>query len=335
MDKPVSLNDFIKELKPMKPMILSLTLAAMMSALPCAAQTGTAQTNSPQPGAAQTGTTPGNISPQAMQVILNSLFRQARAMHHADLTPEQRAHVEAVHARVNELEKAGAKALHDGDFAAAEADFRESVSITPFSNTYFELAEALTGQGRTAEAIEAYRGGIYGPPYTVTVQNDISVHGQFNPNVRTCPGGGAEAHWMKYALLLSQTGQEAEAVIIYKKALIRVPEADHPGMSLALASDTPSPETFQAAAHVALGLCATFSGSQYDKAMGDFDAARRLRPDSPLANYYYGYGWKNLDPKGAARQAYAAQAKAAFQQAAAFGEGTVKKEAEQALTGFK
>ncbi len=309
----------------MKPMILSIALLTITPALLCAAQTS----------AAQTSPTPGNISPQAMQVILNSLFREARTMHHADLTPQQRAHVEAVHARVNDLERAGAKALHEGDFAAAEADFRESVSITPAPNTYYELAEALTGQGRVAEAIAAYRGGIYGPPYTVAIQNDIAVHGQFNPNARTCPGGGAEASWMKYALLLSQTDQGAEAIAIYKKALPQVPDANHPGMGLSLDSDTPSPETFQAAAHIALGLCVTFSGAGHDQAMSEFDVARRLRPDLPLTNYYFGYGWKQLDLKGVARQAYAAQAKAAFQQAAAFGEGDVKKAAEEALKGFK
>lgn len=313
----------------MKPMILSIALLAITAALPCAAQTS----------AAQTSPTPGNISPQTMQVILKSLFREARTMHHADLTPQQRAHVEAVHARVNDLERAGAKALHEGDFAAAESDFRESVSITPAPNTYYELAEALTGQGRVAEAIAAYRGGIYGPPYTVAVLNDIPVHGQFNPNVRDCPGGGAEVSWMKYALLLSQTGQGAEAVAIYKKALPRVPDGAALGIDAPLASGTLSPAGFQAAAHITLGLCATFSGDSiggtHEKAMGEFDAARRLRPDSPLTNYYYGYGWKHLDLKGAARQAYAAQAKAAFQQAAAYGEGDVKKAAEQALTGFK
>lgn len=309
----------------MKPMILPLALTALVSALPCPAQTSPAQTSP----------TPGNISPQAMRAEIESLFRQTRAMHHAHVTPEQRAHDEAIHARVNDLDRAGAQALHHGDYIAAEAAFRESVGITPDAGISYGLAEALTGQGRVADAIEAYRSAIYGPPYTVAVQNDIAVHGPFNPNVRTCPGGGAEAHWMKYALLLSQTGQGAEAVVIYKKALIRVPEADHPGMSLALASDTPTPETFQAAAHVALGLCATFSDSDHDKAMSEFDAARRLRPDSALTNYYYGYGWQHLDLKGAARRANAAQAKAAFQQAAAYGEGDVKKAAEQALTGFK
>lgn len=308
----------------MKLIIPSLALIATVLVSPCAAQTVTAQT----------GTTPGSLSPQATRALAITLFRNSGSGH-SSLTPQQRARVEAVRTRISGLEQTGAKALRAGDYAAAEADFRESISISPEHSTYYELGEALVQQGRSAEAMEAYREGIYGPPFTTPIQNDIPIHGQFNPNIRTCPGGGAEVPWMKYALLLSQMGQGAEAVVIYKKALPEVPEANHPGMSLALDTDTPEPEAFQAAAHVALGLCATWVFPDHDKAMTEFDAARRLRPTSPLTNYYYGYGWQRLDPKGAAKQGSAVQAKAALQQAAASGGGEVKKAAEEALTGFK
>lgn len=303
----------------MKPATVLLALIATVLTLPCAAQTSA---------------TPGSLPPQAIRALAIILFRQSGSGH-SSLTPQQRAHCEAVLAKINALEHAGAQALRAGNYAAAEADFRESINTSPEHSTYYELAEALTGQGRVAEAIGAYREGIYGPPFTTPILNDIPIHGQFNPNIRTCPGGGAEVAWMKYALLLSQAGQGTEAVIIYKKALPEVPEANHAGMSLALDTDTPGPEAFQAAAHVALGLCATRVFPDHDRAMTEFDAARRLRPASPLTNYYYGYGWQRLDPKGATKQANAVQAKAALQQAAASGDGGVRKAAEEALAGFK
>ncbi len=311
----------------MKPAILLLALT--ITASPCVAQTNTAQT-----GTAQASPTPSTPSPQALRAALDYFFRASHDIHRSSLTPEQKAHSAAVLAKINELEHAGAKALRDGDYTAAEAAFRESLDTCPSPSTYYELAEALTGQGRGAEAIAAYRGGIYGPPFTTPIQNDIPLHGQFNPDIRVCPGGGAEVAWMKYALLLSQTGQGAEAAVIYRKAVIRVPESDRPGMSLALPPGTPAAD-LQAAAHVALGLCATFSGSQYDKAMGEFDAARRLCPDSPLTNYYYGYGWQNLGAKARLKVADAQQVKAAFQQAAAYGTDPVKKAAGEALARFR
>ena len=61
----------------------------------------------------------------------------------------------------------------------------------------------------------------------------------------------------------------------------------------------------------------------------------RLAPDSPLANYYYGYGWQHLDLKSRTRTANAQRAKAAFQKAAALGGTDVKKAAGEALTRFK
>jgi len=307
-----------------------LLFALTITVSPCVAQTNTART-----GTAQVSPTPANLSPQALRAILDSLFLAGHAMHHFPLTPEQKAHSEAVLAKINGLEQAGAKALRDGNYAAAEAAFRERLNTSPSPSTFYELAEALTGQGQAIEAIEAYRGGIYGPPFTTPIQNDIPIHGQFNPEIRTCPGGGAEVAWMKYALLLSQTGQGAEAAVIYSKAVIRVPDSDRPGMSLTLNAGIPPAEELQAAAHVALGLCATFSGSQYDKAMREFDAARQLRPDAPLTNYYYGYGWQNLDAKAREKVANARQVKTAFQMAAAYGNGSVKKAAEEALTKLK
>jgi len=57
--------------------------------------------------------------------------------------------------------------------------------------------------------------------------------------------------------------------------------------------------------------------------------ASHLAPDSPFANYYYGYGWQVLDPK--AKMLHQEQAKAAFAKAVQLGKGDLKKAAEKAL----
>ena len=303
----------------MKHTIVSLALFGMASAVPCAAQVSPA---------------PVPLSRTAMQALVLDLFRHSGSGH-APQTPQQKARVKAYMERIYELDQAGAEALHAGDFTAAEAYYRELTEVDSYSrDAHYKLGDALAGQGQVKEAIEAYRAGIYGPPYTVTVLNDIPLHGQFNPAVRVCPGGGEEVSWIKYALLLSQTGQVPEAVALYKQALPRVPDADLLTTGFPFGKDAPTPEIFQAAAHVALGLCATFSGSNYEEAMSHFDLAQHLRPDAPLTNYYYGYGWHNLNPQSRAKVANALRAKAALQKAAASGQGEVKKAAEEALVGI-
>ncbi len=239
-------------------------------------------------------------------------------------------------AQLDELRIKGAQALQEGDFAAAEVAFRGLIEADPFSPyAHYWLGDALVGQGKNADAIIAYRVGIYRPTNAGKNLNDIPLTEPSRGRLSGCQNQTVAVSWMKCVLLLSQTGQSKEAAAIYKEALTQVPDANTSGMSLSLDSNTPAPETLQAAAHIALGLCATFSGADHDRAMSEFDAARRLRPDLPLTNYYYGYGWQHLDPKSATRQANAAQAKAAFQQAATYGVGEVKKSAEEALTRFK
>lgn len=300
----------------MRPINLCIVLTSLVAAPPCAAQTGAIL---------------GNTAPEITQMPAQRLLA-AGGSGHKDRTPQQRAYSAGVLAQFNDTERAGAEALRVGDFVAAEGDFRESLTTSPRRYSYFGLGAALAGQGRTAEAIEAYRAGIY-KPHIIDVQNDISMHGQFSPNVRDCPGATDAEAWMKYALLLSQTGQGEEAVAIYKGALPRVPDAGALGLDASLASGTLTPVEFQAGTHMALGLCATFGGTD-TQAMGEFGEALRLRPDSPLTNYYYGYGWRHLALKGRARATLAPQAKAAFQKAASLGEGDVKKNAEEALKAF-
>ena len=242
-------------------------------------------------------------------------------------------------ARDSEMERAGHEALRNGDFVAAEADFRESINASPWARGYFGLGEALAGQGRTEEAIAVYRSGIYGPPYTVAVLNDIPLHGQFNPNVRECPGAAGAEAWMKYALLLSQTGLSPEAIVIYQKALPQVPAFNEVPIDCFPGNGAPSLTGFQAAIHVALGLCAAHGGdntvdtaeSQYLLAMQEYQKALQLAPESALTNYYYGDGWEYLAPADQAKFGTVQQAKAALQKAVKFGKGEVRIAAQRAL----
>lgn len=281
----------------MKPIMIFFALAVVASALPCTAQ----------------------------NAVTVPHYR-----HGFPIPPEATARL----ALFNEMERAGAKALQDGDFLAAEADYRKAIEASPWAPGYYGLGEALVGQGRITEAIEAYRAGLYGPPYTVRVLKDLPLHGLINPNVRDCPGGAATEDWMEYALLLSQTGQSAEAAIVYKKALPNVPDVNARTIGRFADPDTLSPAAFQASVHIALGLCASFGMDTFDtnhaKAMIEFDKARQLQPDSALTNYY-GYGWQNLSPKDRAKLNDAQQAKAALQKAVTLDKGEVKQAAEKAL----
>lgn len=234
-----------------------------------------------------------------------------------------------------ELRSAGMKALKNGNFTSAEADFRRSIEADSLSPSYYGLGQALAGQGRTAEAIEAYRARIYGPPYTVSVLTDIPVHGLINPDVRECPGAAGAEAWMQYALLLSQTGQSEEAVIVYTKALPQVPAVDETTIHRFPDAATLTPTEFQASVHVALGLCASFGMDTFEenaaRAMREYNAARQIQPESALTNYYYGYGWQRLSPPERSRFGTEQQAKAALLKAVKVGKGDVKKAAQKAL----
>ena len=76
------------------------------------------------------------------------------------------------------------------------------------------------------------------------------LQGQFNPNLRDCPGASGAQAWTKYALLLSQTGQSAEAVVIYKKALPNVPDVNAQTIGRFPDPETLSPAAFQASTQI-------------------------------------------------------------------------------------
>lgn len=304
----------------MKLIVSCLVLISLDLALPCKAQTGTVQ---------------GGISPQMLQAL--RLLQRGSGPRHPTLTPEEQARSAAILARFNDVEHAGAEALRARNFVAAEGYYRESMKVSASPYSYFGLGAALAGQGRIAEAVEAYRGGIYqraddGTPYALLASDDRPSPEPGGPKLCIFPGAGAEV-WMKYVLLLNQTGQGAEALTIYRQAVPSIPDvsAEKNNIQAFLDIGSASPTALQAAAHVALGLCATFDGTGYDKAMREFDQGRRLQPDSALTNYYYGYGWQRLDSEKRAKIGSIQQAKASLQKAILLGKGDFTKAAQKVL----
>ena len=228
------------------------------------------------------------------------------------LTPAQKAKED----KKWRLDQTAAVALDAGQYAEAEADAQQSISIGQDSGMAQELlASALNAQGKTQAALQAYK-------------------------VISDEGGVFPRNQVPYALLLLKSGQWTQAVAAYNKTLPFLGGADVIQANSHFSSDVPQPRELAVALHIAQGL--TYIGdagwgshSRHEEAMREFDQALRLAPDSPLANYYYGYGWQHLDLKSRTRTANAQRAKAAFQKAAALGGTDVKKAAGEALTRFK
>lgn len=235
--------------------------------------------------------------------------RQSMGMTPAPLTP-------ALKARQDEkwrLDQAAVAALDAGQYAEAEDDARQSASLGAGSGLCQELlASALNAQGKTQEALQAYK-------------------------VMADEGDTFPRNQVPYALLLLKSGQWAQAVAAYNKALPDL--SDMVQANSHFSPGVPQPKELAVALHIAQGLTygvATWGGHmRQEEAMGEFDQALQLAPNSPLANYYYGYGWQHLDLKSRMRVANAQRAKAAFQKAAALGGGDVKKAAGEELTRFK
>lgn len=227
------------------------------------------------------------------------------------LTPEASANID----RMGDLDHAAAKALDAGQFAEAEADARESLSIGFGAGVSQEiLASALDAQGKDQEAFEVYQ----------TIANQGCRHS------RTL---------LPYARLLLKSGQWAQAVNAYNKQLPYLAWGDMMEAKSRFSPDVPQPRELATAIHIALGLtqiCHSGWGGRVrnKEAMIEFAEALHLSPDSDLANYYYGYGWRRLSLTERKTLADPALAKAALKKAAASEDGDVKEAAEKALVGL-
>lgn len=308
----------------MKPITGYLALIFLTSAGSVIAQT----TSAPGVATSRPALSAAEIAKIAEKINASGIRRGSGAF---NITPEEKARVDAGTARFNELNHAGTEALHLKNFAAAEADYREMIQIQSLVNDYYGLGEALAGQGRMAEAIAAYKTAVYWPLNTNSEAIAISQARGNKSNLRGCCNGTDAVAWLKYALLLSQAGQNAEAFSVYSQAMCQVNDPDRSGITLFSAGGPQSPSEFQSAAHIALGLLTGGMLTDREQAMTEFDQALRLAPDAAVTNYYYGYGWQRLDPKSQTRTANALQAKAALTKAAASEDDNIKKAAEDAM----
>jgi tetratricopeptide (TPR) repeat protein len=207
-------------------------------------------------------------------------------------------------ADAHRLGKAAAAALDDGQYAEAEADAREALSLGQDSGMAQEiLASALNAQGRTDEALQAYqvmadRGSVY--------PSDL----------------------LPYALLLLKTGHYAKAVVAYNKQLPRLGEGDLMRANSHFSPAVYDPVGLETAIHLALSLTDqtdTWGGHSQDaKVLAEVRQALALTPNSALANLYYGDAVWCVGH-------HRALMLAAYRKAAALGRGDVKADAEKKL----
>ncbi len=219
---------------------------------------------------------------------------------HVPMTPALKAELDEVY----RLDQASAAALDAGQYAEAENNARQSLSIGHDSGLAQELlASALNAQGKKQEALEVYK--------EMTNEGDAFPRNQ-----------------LPYALLLLNSGQWAPAVTAYNKALLTLADGKLVRANSHFSPVVLEPAALGTAIHIALGLTYNWSGSwgqhqQDDKALLEYTKALQLAPNSDLANFYYGYGLQKLGRK--------AQANAAFQKTVKMAKGEVKAAAEQAL----
>jgi len=228
-------------------------------------------------------------------------------------TPSQQKERQAIAAQVQELDDDAVVALDAGQYAIVETKARRSVALDVGSGKGEELlAASLYAQGKTQEALEAYKA-------------IDDANGAFPRNE------------LPYAQLLLQTGHWQQAVAAYNKSLRLLDFGDLVRTNSNFSSDVPQPTELAAAIHIGMGL--TMNGGDFhgtyqartEQALSHFQKALALEPDNGLVNYFYGVGWQKLSPADRAKFGMAQQAKAALQKAVKVGNASVKAAAAKAL----
>lgn len=212
-----------------------------------------------------------------------------------------------------ELVDLGERLLTDGHYSEAEQDFRAALAVEGWNvNAYPGLAESLAAQGKTEQALRVYRSLVYQYPA------NLSSAAQ---TMRTL---------MRFASLLSQTGQWEEAVSVYENGLPKGNFTEASKLDARFDLRHPMPLQLQALSHIAVGLEQS-SHADNDTAFAEYDKGLRLAPDNALTNYFYGAGWQKLSPTERAKFGTVQQAKAHLQKAVKTGNADVKAAAQKAL----
>ncbi len=225
------------------------------------------------------------------------------------ITPED----QAIANKTAQLVHDAAASLHAGFYAQAEKEARQALALDKDSAVGEEvLAAALDAEGKNQEAYQMY--------HVMVVDEQAQYTRVLLP----------------YALLLLKSGQWAQAVTVYNQAIAQFSEKDLLRANSHFSADVPEPAALAVAIHIARGVTynagSDWAGEgQHREMMAEFGKALQLAPDADLANYYYGFGWRNLDPKERAKMGSMQEAKAALQKAILLGKANVKEAARKVL----
>ena len=239
---------------------------------------------------------------------------------HVRLTLQQQAN----HDEMWRLDQAAITASDNGNYAEEESDASQSISLGHDSGLAQELlAQALNEQGKSQDALQAYK-------------------------IIADSGSSFPRNLVPYALLLLQTGQWAQSVAMYNRALPELGDVGvHPELMIVhdkdvmqscshFLPDDPQPSELAVALHIAQGITYLSDpgwGRQmrHNEAMSEFEEATKLAPNSPIADYYYGVGWQKLSPADRAKFGTVQQAKAHLQKAVKTGNANVRAAAQKVL----
>ena len=213
----------------------------------------------------------------------------------ADMNPcPASAFEKATSTKIGHLDDAAEAAQKAGDYAEAEADASQSVSLDIASGRGRDiLAAALDAQGKTQEALQAYKA--------------IHDGGDVNP-----------ANELPYARLLLETGHWAQAVEAYNKQLPYLSNGELIPAHSDFSPNIPHQTDLAAAIHIGLGLTTGWRGyrgdypERYQQAQEEFRQAAALEPNSALANYHIGYGLNRMGRRAEAQKAFQKAAAAAL-----------------------
>lgn len=222
----------------------------------------------------------------------------SHSMNVAPVTSFSEAKEKATGLKIWRLDQAASAAQEAGDYAEAETYSKQSVALGIASGRGQEiLAAALDAQGKTQEALQAYK--------VLSDERNVEPFTQ-----------------LPYARLLLETGQWAQAAEAYNKQLPYLSNGDLVQASGAFSPDLPRPIDLAAAIHIGLGLTTGWRGyhgtyqDSVKQEQQQFQQAVALEPKSSLANYYVGYGLNRLGRR--------TEAQAAFKKAAALDNGDIK-----------